>query len=184
VAYCFKSGKLVIFGDAGKAFEYGAKGGLAFVLGNLIDRPLINAVGSATAVINGSCKDYLGESCMAARGFTIINGITFDDYGKIIEQETPYQGGNLFPLAAASVVYLRDPRDTVGEDQLNGSEISTISEEDWRRVSPLLRENEKAFGIRVEDLLRVDGMIRRPECVYRKVVPVEVAALAKYENGI
>jgi glutamate synthase domain-containing protein 1/glutamate synthase domain-containing protein 3 len=184
VAYCFKSGKLVIFGDAGKAFEYGAKGGVAFVLGNLIDRPLINAVGSATAVINGSCKDYLGESCMAARGFTIINGITFDDHGKITEQETPYQGGNLFPLAAASIVYLRDPRDTVGEDQLNGSEISRISREDWRRISPLLRENEKTFGIRIKDLLRVDGTLRRPECVYRKVVPVEVAALAKYENGI
>jgi len=184
VAYCFKSGKLVIFGDAGKAFEYGAKGGVAFVLGNLIDRPLINAVGSATAVINGSCKDYLGESCMAARGFTIINGITFDDHGKINEQETPYQGGNLFPLAAASVVYLRDPRETVGEDQLNGSEISSISGEDWRRISSLLIENEKTFGIGVEDLLRVDGTPRRPQCVYRKVVPVEVAALAKYENGI
>ncbi|MFQ5821652.1 MAG: glutamate synthase, partial [Candidatus Heimdallarchaeota archaeon] len=46
VAYCFKSGKLVIYGDAGKAFEYGAKGGVTFILGDLIDRPLINAVGS------------------------------------------------------------------------------------------------------------------------------------------
>ncbi|HXX87435.1 MAG TPA: hypothetical protein VEH86_03195, partial [Candidatus Acidoferrum sp.] len=120
VAYCFRSGKLVIFGDAGKAFEYGAKGGVTFVLGDLIDRPLINAVGSATAVINGSCKDYMGESCMAAKGFIILNGITFNDNGKIVDQETPYPGGNLFPLAAASTVYLRDPRETVGEDQLNG----------------------------------------------------------------
>lgn len=184
VAYCFKSGKLVIYGDAGKAFEYGAKGGVTFVLGDLIDRPLINSVGSATAVINGSCKDYMGESCMAARGFTILNGMTFDDHGKITEQETPYQGGNLFPLAAASAVYLRDPRETVGEEQLNGGKISTISREDWERILPLLKENEKAFGIQVKDLLNVDGIIRRPECVYRKVVPIEVAALAKYDNGI
>jgi glutamate synthase domain-containing protein 1 len=184
VAYCFRSGRLVIYGDAGKAFEYGAKGGVTFVLGDLIDRPLINAVGSATAVINGSCKDYMGESCMAARGFTILNGMTFDGHGKIVEQETPYHGGNLLPLAAASTVYLRDPRETVGEDQLNGGKISTISEEDWERILPLLNENEKLFGIRVEDLLNVDGFVRRPECVYRKVVPVEVAALAKYENGI
>jgi glutamate synthase domain-containing protein 1 len=184
VAYCFKSGKLVIFGDAGKAFEYGAKGGVTFVLGNLIDRPLINAVGSATAVINGSCKDYMGESCMAARGFTILNGMTFDDHGKIVEQETPYHGGNLFPLAAASVVYLRDPRGTVGEDQLNGGRITKISEEDWERMLPLLKDNEKSLGIRVEDLLSVGGVIRRPECVYRKVVPTEVAALTKYERGI
>ena len=184
VAYCFRSGKLVIFGDAGKAFEYGAKGGVTFVLGDLIDRPLINSVGSATAVINGSCKDYMGESCMAARGFTILNGIAFDDHGKIVEQETPYHGGNLFPLAAASTVYLRDPRETVGEDQLNGGKISTISTEDWEKILPLLKENEKLFGIQIEDLLKVDGVMRRPECVYRKVVPVEIAALAKYENGI
>jgi len=184
VAYCFKSGKLVIFGDAGKAFEYGAKGGVAFVLGDLIDRPLINAVGSATAVINGSCKDYMGESCMAARGFTIVNGIKFDGGGEIVEQETPYHGGNLFPLAAASAVYLRDPKQTVGEDQLNGGKIVTISQEDWEKILPLLEENERLFGIRVEDLLTVDGVVRRPEQVYRKVVPVEVAALTKYENGI
>ena len=184
VAYCFRSGKLVIFGDAGKAFEYGAKGGVTFVLGDLIDRPMINAVGSATAVINGSCKDYMGESCMAARGFTILNGIAFDGQGKIVEQETPYHGGNLFPLAAASAVYLRDPRQTVGEDQLNGGKIGTISGEDWEKMLPLLKENEKSFGIQVKDLLNVEGVIRRPECVYRKVVPIEVAALAKYESGI
>ena len=184
VAYCFKSGKLVIFGDAGKAFEYGAKGGVAFVLGDLIDRPLINAVGSATAVINGSCKDYMGESCMAALGFTILNGIEFDDRGKIIEQGTPYQGGNLFPLAAAGAVYLRDPRETVGEDQLNGGKIVTISKEDWGKILPLLEENERLFGIRVEDILTVDGIVRSPEQVYRKVVPVEVVALTKYERGI
>jgi len=184
VAYCFRSGKLVVFGDAGKAFEYGAKGGVTFILGDLIDRPLINSVGSATAVINGSCKDYMGESCMAASGFTILNGVAFDDHGKMVEQETPYPGGNLFPLAAASAVYLRDPRETVGEDQLNGGKIRTISNEDWERILPLLKENEELFGIGVEDLLKVDGVIKRPECVYRKVVPVEVAALAKYESGI
>ncbi len=109
VAYCLKSGKLVIFGDAGKAFEYGAKGGVTFVLGDLVDRPLINAVGSATAVINGSCKDYMGESFMAANGLIVLNGIGFEN-GRILEQETPYHGGNLFPLAAAGAVYLRDPR--------------------------------------------------------------------------
>ena len=65
VAYCLRSGKLVIYGDAGKTFEYGAKGGVTYILGDLIDRPLINSVGSATVIINGSCKDYMGESCMA-----------------------------------------------------------------------------------------------------------------------
>ena len=184
VAYCFRSGKLVIYGDAGKAFEYGAKGGVAFVLGDLIDRPLINAVGSATAVINGSCKDYMGESCMAANGFTILNGVRFDEHGRLLEQETPYPGGNLFPLAAAGAVFLRDPRRTVGEDQLNGAEVVSVSEEDWKRVLPLLEENEKLFGIKVENLLTADGSRKRPQEVYRKVVPIEIAALARYERGI
>jgi glutamate synthase domain-containing protein 1/glutamate synthase domain-containing protein 3 len=183
VAYCFKSGKLVIYGDAGKTFEYGAKGGIAFILGDLIDRPLINAVGSATAVINGSCKDYMGESCMAANGFSILNGMKFDESGRIMEQETPYQGGNLFPLAAASAIYLRDPRQTVGEEQLNGGKIVTTSKEDWEKILPLLKENERLFGIKVEELLKVDGIVRNPDEVYRKIIPTEVTALTKYENG-
>ena len=183
VAYCFKSGKLVIFGDAGKAFEYGAKGGVAYVLGDLVDRPLINAVGSATAVINGSCKDYMGESFMAANGLIVLNGIGFAN-GRILEQETPYHGGNLFPLAAAGAIYLRDPRKTVGDDQLNGAKILNLSSEDWKRIVPFLEENEELFGIKVEDLLSVDGTVRRPEEVYRKVVPVEVAALSRYDRGM
>lgn len=183
VGYCFKSGKLVVFGDAGKAFEYGAKGGSAFVLGDLIDRPLINAVGSATAVINGSCKDYMGESCMAAQGFTIVNGITFDEHGSVVEQESPYHGGNLFSLAAAGAIYLRDPRKKIGEDQLNGGKIDSINGEDWKKILPLLKENERLFGIKVEALLTVDGIVQMPTQVYRKIIPVEIAALTKYERG-
>lgn len=183
VAYCFRSGKLVVYGDAGKAFEYGAKGGVTFVLGDLMDRPLINAVGSATAVINGSCMDYMGESFMAANGFIILNGVKFDEQGRLIEKETPYHGGNLLPLAAAGAVYVRDPKKTVGEDQLNGGKIESITSEDWNRILPLLMENEELFGIRVEDLLRVNGVVRRPEEVYRKVVPVQVVALSRYETG-
>ena len=153
-------------------------------MGDLIDRPLINAVGSATAVINGSCKDYMGESCMAAHGFTIINGIYYDDEGNLVEQETPYHGGNLFPLAAASSVYLRDPHQTVGDDQLNGGKIVSLSTQDWERILPLLKENEMLFGITIQDLLTVDGVLKRPQDVYRKVVPLEVAALTSYERGV
>jgi len=184
VAYCFRSGKIVIYGDVGKTFEYGAKGGVAFVLGDLVDRPLINSVGSATAIINGSCKDYLGESCMSASGFTVINGIKFSENGKILSQETPYHGGNLFPLAAAGTVYLRDPFKTVGEDQLNGSKISSISNNDWKIILPLLKENERLFDIKIKYLLTVNGRVRKPEHVYRKVIPLKVVALTKYDRGM
>ena len=40
-----KTGRLVIYGDVGQAFMYGAKGGEVYVLGNAAGRPLINAVG-------------------------------------------------------------------------------------------------------------------------------------------
>jgi hypothetical protein len=121
---------------------------------------------------------------MAARGFIILNGMAFDDHGVLVEQETPYHGGNLFPLAAASVVYLRDPRYTVGEDQLNGSRLISLSKEDWEKILPFLEENEKLFGIRIEDLLTVDGTLKKPDEVYRKVIPVEIAALTKYDQGM
>jgi hypothetical protein len=121
---------------------------------------------------------------MAANGFIILNGVRFDEHGRLVEQETPYHGGNLFPLAAAGSVYLRDPRQTVGEDQLNGAKIVSLSPEDWERVLPLLRENEQLFGIGVGNLLTVDGQMKKPQEVYRKVVPVEVGALTKYETGM
>ena len=37
------------------------------------------------------------------------------------------------------------------------------------RVSPNLRQNEALFGIKVADLLRVDGKAQSPDKVYRKV---------------
>jgi glutamate synthase domain-containing protein 3 len=61
-----KRGKLVIYGDVGQTFMYGAKGGDVFVMGNGAGRPLINAVGRPRVVINGTCLDFLAESFMAA----------------------------------------------------------------------------------------------------------------------
>jgi len=105
VAQILKSGKLVIHGDVGQTFMYGAKGGEVYVLGNAAGRPLINAVGRPRVVINGTCLDYLAESFMAGDplnggGFVVLNGVTFDEKGRLVEQETPYPGGNLFSLAS------------------------------------------------------------------------------------
>jgi glutamate synthase domain-containing protein 1 len=60
-----KEGKLVVFGDVGQTFMYGAKGGTAYIMGNAAGRPLINAVGKPRVVINGTALDYLAESFMA-----------------------------------------------------------------------------------------------------------------------
>jgi glutamate synthase domain-containing protein 3 len=182
VGQILKDGKLVVHGDVGQAFLYGAKGGDVYVLGSAAGRPLINAVGRPRAVINGTCLDYLAESFMAGDplhggGFAILNGVTFDDHGQLVEMESPYPGSNLFSLASGGAIYLRDPRGLVGADQLNGGRFVALSEADWALIRPYLEENEQLFGIGVAELLTVDGRERGPSDVYRKVEAQSLAVL-------
>ncbi len=183
VAQIMKSGKLVIYGDVGQTFMYAAKGGEVYVLGNAAGRPLINAVGRPRVVINGTCLDYLAESFMAGDplnggGFVVVNGIRFEDDGQIGELETPYPGGNLFSLASGGAIYLRDPSGIVGLDQLNGGELTTVESVDWDLILPYLEENERLFGVKVEDLLKIGGRVAKPSMVYRKVEAIPLKALA------
>ena len=172
-----KSGKMVIYGDAGQTFMYGAKGGEVYVMGNAAGRPLINAVGRPRVVINGTCLDYLGESFMAGDplnggGFVVLNGVEFDSEGRVIPQPSTYPGSNLFSLASGGAIYIRDPFKSVDEQQLNGGKIVALEEKDWALILPVLKENERLFGISVEeDLLAVEGEQRNPLEVYRKVRP-------------
>ncbi|MCG6979892.1 MAG: glutamate synthase [Deltaproteobacteria bacterium] len=180
-----KRGKLVVYGDVGQTFMYGAKGGEVYVMGNAAGRPLINAVGRPRVVINGSCLDYLAESFMAGDplhggGFVILNGIELDEEGNAIDQATPYPGSNLFSLASGGAIYLRDPYDRVVEDQLNGGEFVDLSPADWELILPYLEENERLFGISIQnDLLRVNGQKKSYKEVYRKVQAVQLDVLAK-----
>ncbi len=179
-----KSGKMVIYGDVGQTFLYGAKGGAVYVLGNAAGRPLINAAGKPRVVINGTCLDYLAESFMAGDplqggGFVILNGVEFDEYGKIREQPTPFPGSNLFSLASGGAIYVRDPHSRLEEEQLNGGEFTQLTEKDWQLIQPYLQENENLFQISIDhDLLAVEGKKRRPEEVYRKVRAVKLSVLS------
>jgi glutamate synthase domain-containing protein 3 len=184
-----KAGKLVVHGDVGQTFMYGAKGGEAYVVGNAAGRPLINAVGKPRVVINGTALDYLAESFMAGDphnggGFVVLNGITMWDDGSIEPLETSYPGGNLFSLASGGAIFLRDPHRRVGADQLNGGEFHRFGGKDWDLVRPYLEENERQFGIMVGDLLEVDGERRTPEEVYRVIRPVRVRALQAEEAWV
>jgi glutamate synthase domain-containing protein 1/glutamate synthase domain-containing protein 3 len=177
-------GRLVVHGDVGQTFLYGAKGGETYVLGNAAGRPLINAVGRPKVVINGTCLDYLAESFMAGNalfggGFVVLNGLMFDAEGKPVDLPTPYPGGNLFSLASGGAIYVRDPKRLVGEDQLNGGRISRLTRADWELILPHLKENERLFGISVDNfLLKVDGVTKSPEEVYRKIEAVPLVTLA------
>jgi glutamate synthase domain-containing protein 1/glutamate synthase domain-containing protein 3 len=184
-----KRGKLVVHGDVGQTFMYGAKGGEVYILGNAAGRPLINAVGRPRVVINGTALDFLAESFMAGNvfqdgGFVIVNGLEYDARGRLRSQRTPYPGSNLFSLASGGAIYIRDPYQQVVEEQLNGGELVPLTEADWNLILPYLQENERLFGISVEhDLLFVDGHQRQPDQVYRKVQPVKLAVLTKVEES-
>jgi len=184
-----KQGKLAIFGDVGQTFMYGAKGGEVYVMGNAAGRPLINAVGRPRVVINGTALDYLAESFMAGNphaggGFVVLNGLAFDDKGRVSALAMPYPGSNLFSLASGGAIFARDPHRKLIADQLNGGEFADFTEEDWNLILPYLQENERLFGISIEkDLLTVDGKKRKPEQIYRKVKAVGLAVLAGGMNG-
>lgn len=189
LAQIMKDGLLVVYGDVGQTFMYGAKAGSAFVLGNAAGRPLINAVGGPRVVVNGTCLDYLAESFMAGDplnggGFVVLNGIAFDDDGSIVDLESPYPGGNLFSLASGGAIYVRDPRGTLTDDQLNGGQFAEVTPGDWAAIWPYLEENERLFGIPVARLLQVDGELRPPGEVYRKIRPGRVRALEPEEAWV
>lgn len=175
VGQILKSGRIVIFGSVGQTFLYGAKGGESFVMGSAAGRPLINAAGRVRAIINGTCLDYCAESFMAGAqtggGFVIINGLTYDERGEVIGLEMKYPGNNLFSLASGGACYLNDPYHTVTESQLNGAEFASFRREDWITILPYLQENGRLFGISIRhDLLMVDGVLKWPEEVFRKII--------------
>jgi glutamate synthase domain-containing protein 1/glutamate synthase domain-containing protein 3 len=184
-----KRGKLVIHGDVGQTFMYGAKGGEVYILGNAAGRPLINAVGRPRVVINGTALDFLAESFMAGDpfaggGFVVVNGLEYDARGRIRPQATPYPGSNLFSLASGGAIYIRDPHNQLVDEQLNGGELVSLTDADWDLILPYLQENEKLFDIKIDrDLLTVDGEVRPPAEVYRKVQAVKLAILTKVEDS-
>jgi glutamate synthase domain-containing protein 1/glutamate synthase domain-containing protein 3 len=189
LAQIMKRGELVVYGDVGQTFMYGAKGGQAYVLGNAAGRPLINAVGKPRVVINGTALDYLAESFMAGDphnggGFVILNGVHLNDQGAIEDLPSPYPGGNLFSLASGGAIFVRDPHHRVTRDQLNGGEFFPFEARDWDLIRSMLAENERLFGIQVDGLLSVDGEIRSPQAVYRKIGPAAVRALQAEEAWI
>jgi glutamate synthase domain-containing protein 1/glutamate synthase domain-containing protein 3 len=185
-----KNGRLVVYGDVGQTFMYGGKGGEVYIMGNAAGRPLINAVGSPRVIINGTSLDYLAESFMAGNplkggGFVVLNGITFNDKGAVVDLPTPYPGVNLFSLASGGAIYLRDPFGKVIADQLNGGEIVDLSPADWELILPYLMENESLFGISVnDDLLTVNGAKRDYLEVYRKVQASQLDVLAKASQAV
>ena len=185
-----KRGKLVIYGDVGQTFLYGAKGGECYVMGNAAGRPMINAVGRPRVIINGTALDFLAESFMAGNpheggGFAILNGMRYNEEGNLVPLDTPYPGSNLLSLASGGAIYVRDPHKKLVDEQLNGGVYRRLTKADWKLILPYLRENERLFDIQIErDLLTVDKVVRLPGEVYRKVVPAKDAEIETDMEGL
>ena len=112
-------------------------------------------------------------------GFIILNGLTFDYDGNVIPQETPYPGSNLFSLASGGAIFVRDPHKKIVPEQLNGGMISPLTDDDWQLILPFLQENERLFGISIDDhLLTVDGKKMEPQDIYRTISAVKLSVLA------
>ena len=82
-------------------------------------------------------------------------------------------------MASGGAIYIRDPGRRLMECQLNGGEFTEFLDRDWFLIRPYLEENQRLFGIEVEkDLLTVNGERRKPEEIYRKIVPTRLTVLA------
>jgi hypothetical protein len=98
---------------------------------------------------------------------------------------TPYPGSNLFSLASGGAIFVRDPQKKIVPEQLNGGEILSFTERDWELILPYLQENERLFGISIDEhLLTVDGKKMKPEEVYRTIAPVKVSVLTSANKAL
>jgi hypothetical protein len=57
-----------------------------------------------------------------------------------------------------------------------------VTAADWELILPYLEENQRLFGITIEQLLTVNGQQHKPAQVYRKVVPGNIKAIASEDT--
>jgi hypothetical protein len=109
----------------------------------------------------------------------------YDQSGKLVPLDLPYPGSNLLSLASGGAIYVRDPHQTLVNEQLNLGAFRPLGADDWKLILPYLEENQRLFGIRInEDLLTVDGVLSQPVEVYRKVMPRKDAEIEADMEGL
>jgi len=67
---------------------------------------------------------------------------------------------------------------------LNGGEFEPMRAADWALIRPYLEENERLFGIPLQQLLHTNGHALSGEQVYRKVRPRAIQALQAEEAWV
>jgi len=121
-----KSGKLVVYVMSARRLCTG-KGGEVYVLGNAAGRPH-----QCRRKTEGCHKRHgtrlprrilHGGRSVQGGGFVILNGLSFDNEGKMVPLEIPYPGSNIFSLASGGAIFVRDPHKTIVPEQLNGGQF-------------------------------------------------------------
>ncbi|MEW6600625.1 MAG: glutamate synthase, partial [Nitrospirota bacterium] len=90
----------------------------------------------------------------------------------------PYPGSNLFSLASGGAIFVRDPHQSIVPEQLNGGQILPFTQKAWKLILPYLKENERLFGITIDELLTVNGKLMKPDQVYRTIGAVKLSVLS------
>ena len=163
-----KRGKLVVYGDVGQTFLYGAKGGEVYVLGNAAGRPhdqrrRLARGWSSTAPPGLPGRVVHGRRSAQRRRLRHPQrrAITIDD-GKLRPAgPCPIRAATCsrWPPAGRSTSATRTARWSTSSS--TAGRIGRCRAADWRLILPYLEENERLFGIRIErDLLTVDGVLR------------------------
>ena len=66
---------------------------------------------------------------------------------------------------------------------MNGGKFARLTGADWDLIRPHLQENQRLFGITLDQLLTHQGRPRKPAQIYRKVLPGNAAARPAEETG-
>ena len=64
------------------------------------------------------------------------------------------------------------------EQQLNGGQFLPFGDAEWNLIKPYLEENERLFGITIDDVLTVHGRRLEPHQVYRMIGAMKLSVLA------
>ena len=152
------SGKVVIHGSAGDAVAHSMRGGKVFVRGDIGYRGGIHMkqyeAQRPVLVVGGSAQTFLGE--YMAGGLLIV----LDLNGKMKAHEigSGIHGGEIIIRG-----------DVDDANLASGAKKVPLTEEDRRRIAPVLREFAADFGLEPEPLVNAD---------YTRIVPASARPFA------
>ncbi len=66
---------------------------------------------------------------------------------------------------------------------MNGGQFLPFGDAEWALIKPYLEENERLFGVTVDELLTVGGRKRAPGEVYRMIGAVKLSVLSAGAAG-